>query len=188
MDGAWEGPAAPPVVVGPRRAAPGRGPRTCAGVAVVLTVIVLGWVGVSARGLWVYANHDRIELIDDPTVVRVVNAACVRMNEQVAASAVPAGAPVDRAAAAIRAQDAAVEEMVASVRTLGTERLANDRPTQAWLADWSTLVAAREQYAAALASGGTPTWAVPVADGKPITRRMATVDAPCDAAALADLP
>lgn len=148
--------------------------------AVLVVVIAVGGIVVSCAGLWMYANHDRLELIDNPPVSEVAESACATMRATVAAKAAPPGAPVDARARSIREQNAAVTAMVAQVRDLGRDLLADDRPTDAWLADWETLVGARERYAADLVAGRRPHFVVPTADGRPLTERMNSVGLTCD--------
>ncbi|MFE9955155.1 hypothetical protein [Micromonospora sp. NPDC005299] len=148
--------------------------------AVLVVVIAVGGVVVFCAGLWTYANHDRPELIDNPPVSEVAESACARMRATVVAKAAPPDAPVDAQVRSIREQNAAVTVMVAQVRDLDRDLLADDRPTTAWLADWETLVEARERYAADLAAGRRPHFVVPTADGEPLTDRMNSVGLTCD--------
>ncbi|NJP35500.1 hypothetical protein [Micromonospora thermarum] len=148
--------------------------------AVLVVVIAVGGVVVFCAGLWTYANHDRPELIDNPPVSEVAESACATMRATVAAKAAPPGALVDARVRAIREQNAAVTAMVAQVRDLDRDLLADDRPTSAWLADWETLVEARERYAADLAAGRRPQFAVPTVDGEPLTDRMNSVGLTCE--------
>ena len=149
-----------------------RWPWVLGGLGVVL---VLGFVGIFGYGLWIYANHDRLELIDDPEVIDVILPACQTMTTAVNSAAVSTDAPAEDRVAALRQQDLAVEAFIASVHSVGRDRIANDRPTQAWLDDWQLLVDAREVYADGLKSGGQEGWTVPTADGAPVTTRMNTV-------------
>jgi hypothetical protein len=80
----------------------------------------------------------------------------------------------------IREQNAAVTAMVAQVRGLDRDLLADDQPTSAWLADWETLVQARERHAADLAANGRPHFVVPTVDGEPLTNRMNSVGLTCE--------
>lgn len=184
-----------PPVFPPPEAAAGSAPsgRGTAGRwvvgAVLILVVAVGGVVVFCAGLWTYANHDRPELIDNPPVSEVAESACATMRATVAAQAAPPGAPVDARVRAIREQNAAVTAMVAQVRGLDRDLLADDRPTNLWLADWETLVEARERYAADLAAGGRPHFVVPTADGEPLTQRMNSVGLICEVPPqLLDLP
>lgn len=120
-------------------------------------MVVGSTVAVSAAGFWLYANHDRLDFIDDPTVADRASAACEELTVQL--GRLGAGVrPADRRAA----ESAAVAEMVASVRSLGERTIDGDHPTRQWLDDWEALAAAH-------AAGR----AVPVDDlGNPIVDRM----------------
>ncbi|MET7966370.1 hypothetical protein [Micromonospora sp. NPDC005305] len=165
----------------PGSAPPGRGSAGWWVLGAVLVVVIaVGGVVVFCAGLWTYANHDRPELIDNPPVSEVAENACATMRATVAAKAAPPDAPVDARVRSIREQNAAVTVMVAQVRDLDRDLLADDRPTDAWLADWETLVGARERYAADLAAGRRPHFVVPTADGGPLTDRMNSVGLRCE--------
>jgi hypothetical protein len=101
------------------------------------------------------------------------------MRAAVVAKAAPGGAAIDARVRSIREQNAAVAVMVAQVRGLGSDRLEGDSPTVAWLADWETLIAIREQYAHDLSAGGRPRLVVPIVDGFPVTSRMDSVGLAC---------
>ena len=101
-------------------------------------------------GPYVFAGRDDPESLDSRPVREAAEAACTEMRAAVDA------APGDAAAA-----ERAAEAMVARLRALGPEVLADDHPAEAWLADWHRLLAARR--------AGDP---VPEEDGVPIHRRM----------------
>ncbi|WP_203727454.1 hypothetical protein [Paractinoplanes durhamensis] len=146
---------------------------------VLFVVIIVAGAAVWLLGFWQYAQHDRIELIDLPVVADRADEACTTMRAAVAVSAAPAGSGVEARVRTVRAQDAAVAVMVARVRELGPEKLADDHPAASWLADWEDLVAVREKYADDLAAGRAVSLQVPVTDGVPITRRMDEVGLLC---------
>ena len=102
-----------------------------------------------AVGPYVFEGRDDRKSLDSAPVREAAVAACEEMRRQVAVAADP------------EAQNAAIEAMVGRLRGLGAETLRNDRPAEAWLADWEQVVASRRT--------GTP-W--PRADGAPIHRRM----------------
>ncbi|WP_157180803.1 hypothetical protein [Actinopolymorpha alba] len=158
------------------------------GILVAVSLAALVVVGALwLAGLWTYAGHDRIELIDDPRVAEPAERACARM---VAALPAPAaGSQLDLRARVMRQENAAVMEMVRAVRALGTERLEDDHPTLAWLDDWEALVRLREEYATNLAAGRPATLVLPTIDGYPITHRMNDVGLDCQVPPrLVDLP
>ncbi len=102
-----------------------------------------------AIGPYVFEGRDDVKSLDSRPVREEALAACEAMQRQVAGTADP------------EAQNRAVEAMVARLRSLGAETLRQDRPAEAWLADWDRVVASRR--------AGAP-W--PRADGAPIHRRM----------------
>ncbi|MDG4800197.1 hypothetical protein [Micromonospora sp. WMMD980] len=161
------------------RAAPSRrgGPVwwATAGILVAVAVVVVVPIGF----VWTHTTHDHDQEIESSPIREVTESACATMSATVAAKAAPPGAPVEAQARAIREQDAAVTVMVARVRELDRDLRADDRPTNAWLADWETLVEARERHAADLAAGRRPHFVIPTADGKPITGRMNSVGLSC---------
>ena len=142
---------------------------TLAGVvgALVLAGGVVMWLFFSA-----YAGHDRIEFIDDPVVVTRVSTACDQMTKEVQRLGQAPPATQEQRVALVRAQDAAVAAMVAQIRALGQERLANDHPTDAWLADWESLVQARDEYSR-LPDLATKNFEEPLStNGEPVTQRI----------------
>lgn len=101
-------------------------------------------------GPFVFADRDDTESLDTRAVREAAEAACTEMR-----------AAVDGAGGDEEAANRAAEAMVARLRALGPETLGDDRPAEAWLADWEALIAARR--------AGEP---VPLEDGVPIHRRM----------------
>ncbi|OZV79634.1 hypothetical protein CA850_16290 [Micromonospora echinospora] len=147
---------------------------------IAVAACTVGAFSIFCAGLWSYANHDRPELIDNPPVRETAESACATMQAAVVAKAVPPSAALDVRIRAVREQNAAVAAMVAQVRSLGSSRLDDDRPTAAWLADWETLVETRDQYANDLSAGRRPHFLVPTVDGVPIIERMNDVDLVCE--------
>jgi hypothetical protein len=104
--------------------------------------------------------------------VERISTACDQMNKEVQRLAQNPPATQAERVALVRAQDAAVTAMVAQIRTLGQERLANDHPTNAWLADWESLVRAREVYSG-LPDVHTRDFEEPLStNGEPVTQRI----------------
>ena len=133
-----------------------------------------------AFGLWTYVNADHLGILNDPSVISVVEPACVKMAAAVKQVPVPPpGAPPAQLAAAVRSQNDAVRALTKTVRALGDETLNGDDPAQAWLSDWDTLIRLRERYAADLVAGRTPTFTLPTVDGVPITQRMSDPGVSC---------
>jgi hypothetical protein len=130
-------------------------------------------------GLWVYAGHDRLELIDDPQIASTAEDACAAMTLAVRQAVAPPNATNAAKVRAIQEQNAAVITMIHTIRSLGADRLTEDLPTADWLTDWQTLVDRRARHAQALATNRPTPFVVPSADGAPITERMNTVGFTC---------
>ncbi|MEI8410411.1 MULTISPECIES: hypothetical protein [unclassified Kribbella] len=126
----------------------------------------------SGIGLWMYLNHDRADFIDDPVVEDAISAACTTMTDEVRAAVVPHDAAVAIRVAAIRRQNEAIWDFVDAVHKVGDQRLDGDLPSRAWLTDWKSILSLRERASVDLAAGGEASYAVPLVDGSPITRRM----------------
>jgi hypothetical protein len=151
-------------------------------VAVASVIGGLVLVTVTLAGLWRYANHDRVEVVDQPAIVRTSNAACALMRQSVHRLAPPSEASIPQRVKAIRAQNEAVGVMVGQIRGLGLDVVNNDLPMPGWLGDWESLVRARETYAAALAKGksGASSLRVPVdEEGQSIVTRINDVGLDC---------
>lgn len=151
-------------------------------IAVASVIGGLALVTVTLVGLWRYAHHDRVEVIDQPVVVYTSNAACTVMRQNVHRLAPPSEASIPQRVKAIRAQNEAVGLMVEQIRALGIDLVNNDLPLPEWLDDWEALVQARETYAAALAKAraGALSLKVPVdEEGQSIVTRMNDVGLDC---------
>ena len=149
-------------------------------VAVASVLLALAVVSVTLAGLWRFAAQDRPEVVDQPTVVRTANAACLIMRKAVHSLAAVPEAGIGHRVAAIRAQNDEVLLMVDRIRALGYDLVSGDLPLQTWLNDWERLVGARESYAASLLAGRPRQLALPEdGDGEPITTRMNTVGLDC---------
>ena len=150
--------------------------------AVVSVVGGLALVAVTLFGLWGYANHDRIEVVDQPVVIYTSNAACTVMRQTVHRLAPPSQASVPQRVKAIRAQNQAVALMLDQIRRVGRDVVYNDRPMPTWLGDWEALVRAREAYAAQLARkrAGALSLKIPVdKDGQTVVTRINDVGLDC---------
>jgi hypothetical protein len=151
-------------------------------VAALSVILALAVVAVTLLALWRYANHDRIEVVDQPVVVYTSNAACTVMRQTVHRLAPPSEATVQQRVKAIRAQNDAVELMVQQIRRIGREQVDNDLPMPVWLSDWESLVRARERYAAALAKRASGPLSLKVphdGEGQSIVTRMNDVGLDC---------
>ena len=149
-------------------------------LAVALGVLpVLAFVVISAIGLWMYANHDHIDLLDDPRVVDRAESACATMTRRVDQAAVAPTATRAARIAAIHDQDRAVTAMVDDIRGLGSEPPRGRHPSAGLADGLGRLVAAREAYAGSLTAGHPAHLAVTQVDGRPITHRMNEVGLTC---------
>lgn len=153
--------------------------RPVAVVVVGSALVLVAFLVISVVGLWVYANHDRPELIDRPDVLAVVDDGCSRLRTELASHPVPTGTPPAVRAAAVVAQDEAIRAFVARVRTLAADTRSNDQPVDTWLTDWERLARARDDVADALGRGAPATLVVPRDHGRPVTSRMDTVGVSC---------
>lgn len=147
-----------------------RTPMTAWGVVFTIGILVGGAL-LLAASMTVMSRADHLGILDDPTVMDQAESACDRLDAEVGQLGVAGAGPADRVAR-IRAEDVAVGHLVASMRSLGDDRLEHDHPAVSWLQDWETLVALREHYADELAVGGSPVLVVPRVDDIPVTHRM----------------
>lgn len=129
-------------------------------------VIGSGLLTLAGFGLYAYNHSERPGAIDDPVVMDTAADACRTMTRAVESSA-------DRATVdVVRAQSAAVQNMITMIRALGPDRLEGDEPVQTWLSDWETLADARDRYAAGLAAGGSAEFVMPTRNGRTIDSRI----------------
>ncbi len=128
------------------------------GATMLVVVITVG--STSAPGL-----------IDDPDLISVIERECEQMTNSV--EALPMHGTPRRQAQTIARQNVAVEDMVDDIRSVGSETLASDPPTNEWLADWDRLIDARESYATKILDGSFAQLDVPNDDrGNDIDLRM----------------
>ena len=131
-----------------------------------ITILVLVLMGLMGS-LWVigpivFAGRDDPTAIDSKKVRPTVASACTQLRSDLAA--LPAEmSPAERA----EAENRAAEQLLAKVRALGPDTLANDAPIEQWLADWELIVATRRQ---AVREGKR--FAPPVVNGAPVNVRM----------------
>lgn len=110
-------------------------------------------------------------LIDDTELISVIERECDQMTSEV--ESLPIDGTPRRQAQTIAAQNVAIDDMLADIRSVGPTVLANDPPTEEWLADWEQLVDAREAYAEDLLAGSQHRLEVPHDDrGRDIDVRM----------------
>lgn len=135
-------------------------PLVAVAVAAAATLSLLHLRGADERGY-----------LDDPEVTGVVSVACAVMTSTVEGLRV--GGPPRRQAAVLADQNLAVERMIDLVRRVDAPTRRADRPLDAWLADWDSLLRARERYARQVSSGSEATFRVPTGpDDRPVVERM----------------
>lgn len=129
---------------------------------------------MTAIGLWAYANHDRLELLDSDIVSDRAQRAC----EQLRASlpTVTQDSSASPTPASVREETFHVRTLVSDVRSVGATALAKDLPAEDWLADWERLATLRDEYANELerdSPARRPT--MPTVDGYALAHRMGSV-------------
>jgi hypothetical protein len=122
----------------------------------LIVVLAVGAAGLWAFGMWSYMTHDRVGFIEDSAIVEAAGRACAQMQREIVQAGEKASLPERDIA-----ENEAVLAMVDRIRQVGSDVLDDDKPSEAWLADWERIVEART-------TGDT----VPTADGQPITERM----------------
>ena len=117
------------------------------------------------------AQRDRPGFIDDERVLKVAVRECKLMTSTVQGQPFD-GSPDDRLDA-LRDQNTAVEKMVDRIRSISSKVRGSDRPLDAWLDDWETLVSDRERYIRQQRRGEDAEFRVTrTPDGDPINVRM----------------
>jgi hypothetical protein len=110
-------------------------------------------------------------LIDNTELISVIEQECGLMTAEVEAMPLTGSAEVQ--AATIAQQNEVVGLMVARIRDVDPDLIANDPPAEEWLADWGRLVQAREVLADRVREGATPRLEIPTDEhGDEIDLRM----------------
>ncbi|MEO6471134.1 MAG: hypothetical protein ABIR57_04700 [Aeromicrobium sp.] len=140
-------------------------------VAVLFTIGSLIAIAGSFVILAIFSTNDFKDYIDNDRILAVVEHECDRMTKTV--DSITVSGTLRQQAAAIRAQDVAVEKMVKAVRAIDPDLLDSDEPTLQWVADWDQLVNLRSVFAAEVERGHDPEFEEPTdLDGDPILDRM----------------
>lgn len=116
-------------------------------------------------------SEDARGTLDDPRVTSMVAQACGIMTSAV--GEVRVTGPARLRGAQLADQNLEVRRMIDRVRTLAPAVRRADRPLEAWLADWETLLTARERYARQVSGGFRGDFRAPRADdGTALEQRM----------------
>lgn len=142
----------------------------------LVAAIVGGLLGLfTSVGAFTYlalnVERDLPGFISDERVLKVAVRECKLMTSTVK------GQPFDGSSGdrldALRDQNTAVERMVDRIRSISAKVRESDRPLDAWLDDWETLVSDRERYIGQQRRGEAGEFRVPrTPDGDPINERM----------------
>lgn len=142
----------------------------------LVAAIVGGMLGLfSAGGALTYLTlnmeRDLPGFINDPRVLKVAVRECKLMTSTVKGQ--PFNGSAEERLDALRDQNTAVKTMVDRIRSLSTKVRGSDRPLDAWLDDWETLVSDRERYIGQQRRGEDVKFRIPRSpDGDPINERM----------------
>lgn len=172
-DGAWDDGAVPDLMQPPEevwRYAPPPMHRGARWLAVLAPAVAVALIIGSVLWLQRSAAEDTEGRLDSPVVTSTVAGACTIMTNTVLGQRVEG--PPRLKAAILADQNLAVRQMIGAISTLDDSVRLRDQPLDAWLADWNTLLTAREQYARQVAGGADGALRVPTVDGRPITERM----------------
>lgn len=141
-------------------------------IIAVVVAAVLG-AGLIVSGVLI-GGKDFPSMIQDDEILSVISRECDIMTETVESMPIT-GTPVDQARA-VQDQDKAIANMLAEIRSVDEDVRASDPPTNDWLDDWDTLIAAREAYAEQLRGGYEADLHIPRdANGDYIYERMDAV-------------
>ena len=138
-----------------------------------IAAMVFGLVGGSAMLTVAIAvgSSGTPGLIDNPELISVIERECDTMTTTVERLTIDG--PPKIQALVIADQNHAIDNMVAAIRDVGPEVIADDPPTEEWLTDWGRLVRAREAYAKKILDGSLPNLKIPKDDdGDDIYLRM----------------
>jgi hypothetical protein len=143
----------------------------------LVAAIVGGVIGLTVLGgaftyLGLNANRDIPGFIDDQKVLDVASRECELMTSTV--EGLPMNGSADERRDALADQNTAVMNMVDRIREISSKVRASDKPLDAWLADWESLVSGRRIYIDQQRKGNrNKNFRVPrTSDGDPINERM----------------
>ena len=159
---------------------PSRPSRVVVGVVTVVVLLFVGWIVFLGFAFYEYVDHDAREIVDDDTVLGVVDPVCAeirRLGDQIER-------PVDdleRRRVQLDAVLAAARPIPAAVLDLDDDVLDGDLPARAWPADWGRVIDAVASYRRALDDHpATAVLRMPATDdGYTVTFRMDTAVEGC---------
>jgi hypothetical protein len=141
-------------------------------------ILVVAFLALSVTGFYLYASHDRIDLLDLPEVSDAAETGCQDVTEALTA---PGGDRAER----ITQGNGAIERLIDRLTALGVSTLHDDSPSLQWLDDWRAIASARDNALSDLRLGGPGSFTVPMTeDGYPITDRMTWASPPACARAV----
>ncbi|KQP79787.1 MULTISPECIES: hypothetical protein [unclassified Aeromicrobium] len=140
-------------------------------MALLAPLVALAVAAAATFSLLHSLEEDERGYLDDPEVTGVVTIACAIMTSTV--DGLRVGGPPRRQAAVLADQNLAVERMIDTVRRIDAADRRSDRPLDAWLEDWDSLLRARDRYARQVSTGFDATFRVPTGpDDRPVVERM----------------
>ncbi|MDR6174231.1 hypothetical protein QE364_000729 [Nocardioides zeae] len=159
---------------------PPRASRVVVGTMAVVGVLVAGCLAFLAVAFYEYADHDRLEFIEDDTILFAINPVCAeveRLGDQIARPA----EDLERRRVQVDAVLAAARPIPATVLALDDDVLDGDQPARAWAADWERVIDALTVYRQSLDDDPeTAVFRMPsTEDGYTLTFRMDTAVEGC---------
>ncbi|KZM79050.1 hypothetical protein [Cellulosimicrobium sp. I38E] len=137
----------------------------------VPAAVLLAAVALVVWAIVLYANHDRLELVEDDRILAAAADPCAQVQEAGATLAV-ATTPEDRATAALDVAQAA-RLLTTAVGAVPTDVLDADRPARSWADDWAALGDRLETWSASVAAGEDVRFELPLTeDGWSVVTRM----------------
>lgn len=145
------------------------GVLTVAGVVAVISLFLVGFIR--------YANHDRIEFIEEQRFLDAIAQPCAQL--ALIAEANPVRGSSENRADALETISFAGRSVPDSLNSFDAEELAADMPTLAWIDDWNILLDAVDVYVVQLRNGGNGDFELPMTeDGHSIISRMNLASTP----------
>lgn len=159
---------------------PSRPSRVVVGVVTAVVVLFVGWIVLLGVAFYEYIDHDVVDIVDDDTVLVVVDPACAdirRLGDQIERPA----DDLERRRVQLDAVLAAARPIPPAVLDLDDDVLDGDQPARGWARDWGRVIDALTDYRQALAKDpATAAFRMPATeDGYTVTFRMDTAVEDC---------